>query len=542
MMKVMLSTAPASERMVQSTPQPSTGILYLGSMLQKQAKFGFGKAADVKLIDAGMDRMELARAIKQFQPDVFGFTCYEMILDETRDFCRFINLVSPDTRIFLGGATPTMVPDFVLKYTGANAVLRGEADFTLRLAIEGLAQGKKLESLDIPGLVSRDGSRIITTASSSQIPFISREDYLRIDPIIDLLYGTGYRAMGFGFSRGCPNYRCSFCIITPSTNYRRLETDSVVRILREISRIPGVEWMVFNDALFGGGKAGAKEIMSRLEKENFSFKDGFSAQMSVDMLLANGEFGQREADIEMLKMMNRLKMGCDIGIESLSESLLVKFNKFRYTYNEIKRLIRAMKQESVDGEGAVMLSSVDSVCEETIENVRRSFEVAGEFGYAPLSVIQYAIPYMGTEEYSKYMNAESKAKDIPEFMAIRNGKYLMSLMATETMNKDYPVILDGAIPLRDPIYQAAWKMIALNGHSIEQELAEILNGPRLFSTVGRPAAHLIRELAAMEKAAFAFNGERADNVKKMAADALMFIEQMSHELSGIVSSIRAEFA
>lgn len=127
-------------------------------------------------------------------------------IDDIRKFSR-------DIPVVLGGIHATMFDRYVLSTTGANFVIRGEAEAALPRLCRALESGGSPE--DIPGLTyKRISGKIVRNPaapklSAGEIAKFPLPDYSQIPPGV-------YTGLGIESSRGCP-FDCIFC----STSYRR---------------------------------------------------------------------------------------------------------------------------------------------------------------------------------------------------------------------------------------------------------------------------------------------------------------------------------
>ncbi len=434
-------------------------MLYLASMLGKQRKLGLPKTADVMLEDPNIDGSR--ERISRFGPDVFGVTAYELNLDEVRELLAAVKELDPGTSCFVGGPAATSVPDYVLHFTGADAVFLGEADLTFRKVIEHLDSGGKLRDVDAEGVLVRDGDNV---EGNRKKPFLPQDVYEAIEPdmglIAELHSVAGYHAIDFSFSRGCPAPRCTFCQISPVSGHRRLSDEKAVRIMKEIATFCRRAAMTFGDGTFGGGKEGAKSLLSMMEREGIHFPLMF-AEVSVEMLLEDGELGPRKADTELMRMMRDANLCFEVGIDNLTENQLKKFNKFRYTFDEICRMFEGMREAGLHGYGGIHLAGTDTVCEDVVECMKRAFEIKNRFGRKIIDVSDTVTPFVGTGEYRKFMRFadDDNSAAAALLMTFQELGYMTDISEYEP---DNPFLLRHTPVIRD---QLLFKVLFLDYHA-----------------------------------------------------------------------------
>ncbi|MBS3056371.1 MAG: radical SAM protein [Candidatus Aenigmarchaeota archaeon] len=421
-MKILLATTPMSaDYNDDAKVRPSTGMLYLGSMLGHQRNFNMRELpAEVRIDELNrMTNHERERALTTYGPDVVCVTPYEMNWKEVREYFDMVSETASGALKMIGGQSVTDIPKSMLRLTGADAAFRGEADFTYRQAMEKLCRGEPLENLaEINGVYVRKSNEIIETANSRKLPKLSQQELEDIDINYDLMHESweqaGYNKMDFVFSRGCPNRTCSYCRFSPSMSYRELSLEKRMQIMREISRLPGIEFFAFGDSLYGGGRDGAKELTRRLVKENFGLT--YVAETSVDMFLDDGEFGYRKPEAYLMKMMvDAGFITIEVGVDNLSHNGLRKMNKYRYTSEEAMNVIHEMVNTRLHPGVPILLKTVDSVPEEVLETVFNTLKILRKHGDRKhrgdgvyLTVSDWATPFVNTGEYRKLIKLFEK--------------------------------------------------------------------------------------------------------------------------------------
>jgi hypothetical protein len=510
-MKVMLSNTPLGKtqrmglRTDERTLRPSTGILYLASMLGKQRRLGLSRIADVMLEEPNVTGS--AARIGRYGPDIFGVTAYEFNLDEVKGLIADVKGQSPDTLCFVGGPAATKVPRYVMSFTGADAVFRGEADMTFRNVVAHIKNGGKLKDVRERGVSVRDGKSIIETSGSGERPHISMNTFEMIDPDIGLIHDlqslASYEGIDFSFSRGCPSPTCSFCQISTVPGHRRLSDEKAISILKEISGIPGVRVLVFGDGTFGGGNGGARRLLRMIQDEGLAFPYGMYAELSVEMLLQKGELGQRSPDPELLSLMKETGLRhFEIGIESLSEDQLRKFNKLRFTFDEVCGIFDAIESVGLNGFGPIHLMGIDTVSEEVVDTITKAFMLQARFGPDILSVCDTVIPFVGTGEYQKFMRYmredPSGATRVRKMLEQVDG--IVDISGYEF---HAPYLLKYSLPVKD-------EHLLRSSLSLDPNMVDLVGmlPSNLLEEVGYDAFTMLLQLSKLEDALSGGNGDR----------------------------------
>ncbi len=151
-------------------------------------------------------RDQLDRAIKEFKPDIIGFSSYEMSFEWIKSTSDYLKKNNPSVPIIVGGYHATLSPEEVLAHHSIDMVCIGEGEYPLHELLESLKKGEVDKS--IFNLWFKDSGKIIRNplrplmANLDDLPFVDRE-----------LFTSDNRKNGFleiMASRGCP-FDCTNC-------------------------------------------------------------------------------------------------------------------------------------------------------------------------------------------------------------------------------------------------------------------------------------------------------------------------------------------
>ena len=233
----------------------------------------------------------LLEAIQNYSPDIVGLTCTTFNRGMVKNTCQLLRLTFPHIRIVLGGVHVSFMYEQALRDYGADYVVIGEGEVTLRELCDALDGKQPLAH--IKGIAYLDGDNLITTAA--------REPVKNLDdiPIPDYSFaGELMRKSGMGFvisSRGCP-VQCSFCS-TSSYWGQKVRTNSPQRVVDEMEALVtvyGVKKIFFHDDTFNLGFARVREICSEITSRGLSVEWGVSCRVNpvsqemIDMMVAAG--------------------------------------------------------------------------------------------------------------------------------------------------------------------------------------------------------------------------------------------------------------
>ena len=179
----------------------------------------------------GMDREEIAGAIRSRGPDLVGISCsFTAYSREALDVAAIVKEVDANVVTVMGGTHPTVFPEEVLKDNNVDYVIRGEGETPFFELVRALGAAGSRELSSISGLSFRRGSTFHVGGinAESDIDLVPARDILPVES-----YRIGKRPYTFFLtSRGCP-FNCAFCG-KPPLPYRRRSLDAVEK---EISGI-----------------------------------------------------------------------------------------------------------------------------------------------------------------------------------------------------------------------------------------------------------------------------------------------------------------
>jgi anaerobic magnesium-protoporphyrin IX monomethyl ester cyclase len=280
-----------------------------------------------KMCDA---REEIRGNLCSFMPDIVGLTCSTFNRGFVREMIGIIRGVGLGIKIVVGGVHASFCYDQILNQYGADVVVIGEGEYTLRELCNALEKNIPLES--VKGIAYKENGKVIRTSL--------REALGNLDdlPMPDYSYAKHFierSKMAFIItSRGCP-VRCMFCS-TSSYWGQKVRMNSVPRVVDEMEMVISrfkVKKIFFYDDTFNLGisrvKAICKEIIDRGIKVDWACSCRVTP-VSEDMIAAMVEAGCRHI--------------C-WGVEAGSEEILKKINK-KITLSQIRNAFELSKKYS----------------------------------------------------------------------------------------------------------------------------------------------------------------------------------------------------
>jgi radical SAM superfamily enzyme YgiQ (UPF0313 family) len=182
------------------------GLLHLGTVAKQEGwdiRYVLVKDNDFTVVDD---------MIKEFKPDLFGFTLYSGNHIQVFDYLRTFRKAYPDIQTSLGGPHPTYFPGSCKKYVDYVVVSEGFNSF------RNILRGKVR-----PGIIHLSKSEPFTIAEREQF-YKDCPDHLK-SPIKSVITQTG-----------CP-FSCAYCF--NSSNLDVIANDLTVKQIKEMSAVVG---------------------------------------------------------------------------------------------------------------------------------------------------------------------------------------------------------------------------------------------------------------------------------------------------------------
>lgn len=306
-------------------PYPPLGTLYAAALLRER---GFS----VALFDSMLEDPErgFPEALRRHQPrivaifeDNFNFLS-KMCLSRMRLVAHGmidIAKASGATVVVHGSDSSDHLEEYLRQ--GADAVLLGEAEWTLLELVESLLSESGRELRDIRGLAffdRRSGAVLQTPrrplmTDLDALPFPAR-DLLQLDRYRDAWERAhGFFSLNLVASRGCP-YRCNWCakpIYGDSFHFR--SADSVAEEMRELKEQCGAEYLWFADDIFGLKARWVQQLTESVELRDAALP--FKMQSRVDLM--------KQDTVQALRRSGCMEVW--MGVESGSQKILDAMEK-----------------------------------------------------------------------------------------------------------------------------------------------------------------------------------------------------------------------
>jgi radical SAM superfamily enzyme YgiQ (UPF0313 family) len=312
-------------------------------------------------------------AIKEFQPDVVGFTAFtsnKAIALQYAKKCGNLGL-----RAVIGGHAATFDWKTILNSSGVDAVVCGEGEYPLIALLDSWETGR--EPSRVPGLhlkSTNDYHPAVRISNFDELPTMDF-DLIDIKPYIDR------EALGMVTSRGCP-YSCLFC--SCQSMWSKIVTyRSIDNIIIELDNIVDRynydgKFFTFFDDTFTLDRKRILDFCISLKKRSYTIT--WKAMTRVDRV-----------DPELLKTM--YEAGCRhvvFGIEATTDEDLSRLQK-GFTTDQAKRAVAHANKTGLVTEGYFIIGFPWQRREDLFSTVDRirEFDVA-------IPRLSCLTPYPGT--------------------------------------------------------------------------------------------------------------------------------------------------
>ncbi|MCW5803569.1 MAG: B12-binding domain-containing radical SAM protein [Deltaproteobacteria bacterium] len=195
--------------------------------------------------------------------DLVGLMTDPDSLHHTVCIAKHIKLLSPYTRVCLGGPTSSPIARMLLeRVPSIDLVVRGEGEITFAELVEQLVRGHTPQG--VAGVSWRDGARVVENPSRRLVENLDRLPMPAFEAF-DMAAGA---PLYLDVGRGCP-FSCRFCATAPFWE-RNFRMKSVRRIIDEICVVRdryGREHVNFSHDLFTANRNFVEHFCARLVEE-----------------------------------------------------------------------------------------------------------------------------------------------------------------------------------------------------------------------------------------------------------------------------------
>ncbi len=336
-MKVQLFVPPGgyfAERWSKGSSMPPLGLLYIGTVLEKQGH-------SVQIVPADILNLswnQIKKKIHDFKPDIIGVTSTTENRFQSFKLVRIAKNTFPQAITVMGGPHASMAAQDCLEHIKElDIVVCGEAERTMVDLCQALEKKQNGQLSSIRGIGFRSSGK--TQINPPQVP-IENLDSLPF-PDFQLVpfekYNFLFEVPGHGAlpsvnimsSRGCP-FNCSFCA-TPINWGRKVRTRSPENIINEIEHLIqdyNAKVIFFFDDTFNSNPKRVEKICDMIIERNLDIF--FKCDVRIDLM-----------DKPLLTKMKQaglfhLSFGLEAGSEKVRNEIVNKKLEISDFHNLIK--------------------------------------------------------------------------------------------------------------------------------------------------------------------------------------------------------------
>jgi radical SAM superfamily enzyme YgiQ (UPF0313 family) len=362
---------------------PPLSLAYCAALIE-------GAGLDVEILDAVALRLRPDKVLDWIRDKDYCLVAISAATPSIADDLAMADSIkeqSPKTFVALLGPHVSIFSEQALAESRADAVVRGEPEYTMVELASALAAGGPIEN--IRGLTLRAEDRVIHLDDRPPADDLDSMPF----PARHLLPMDRYRSAVWGkkpfttmlSSRGC-HYGCSYCPyrIGHGTKWRARSAKNVVDEIEECVRRHGVREILFRDPLFTADKERAIEISDLIVERGI--KVDWRCETRADL-----------ASEEMIDAFARA--GCreiNFGVESGSPEILERVRRVAIPRERIRAIFERCRRVGIE----TMAFFIIGLPGETEQTVEQTIELALEL--CP-DVVQFtaATPYPNTPYYER---------------------------------------------------------------------------------------------------------------------------------------------
>jgi anaerobic magnesium-protoporphyrin IX monomethyl ester cyclase len=371
---------------------------------------------------ARIDEKAIADKVKDLpKPYVFGISVLTSQAGRAYEIVEMLKKEYSDCVIIMGGIHVTALPSEGLE-NGADVVVRGEGEVTLKSLYEALRAGTDWS--EIPGIsyINSDGE-LHSTADALLVRDLDEIPMFPYELFDDSRYDMGF----ITGARGCP-YKCSYCSqrLMTGLTYRYHSPKRIVENLEILINKFHQTHITFYDDNFSVNRGRVKELTDAIVEAGLAEKASFGIQTRADNLY--------DEIMPYLKRANftAVSFGLETAVERLAE-VIVKDQTVQTHTEAIERC----RKWGID----VTLNMIFGLPTETREDRLASYEYVIKHGCA-FTKFNNLIPYPGTKTYNL-------TKDTPQIQVMKHwSNFNSTLTGTRSIFDTTPLafVPEGTTP------------------------------------------------------------------------------------------------
>jgi len=329
----------------------------------------------------------------------------------------------------LGGHGPSPEPEYFLRKTHADTVVRGEGEVTILELLDAIEHHKPLNT--ISGIAYLENGKFVVTEKRSlindvdTIPFSAYDlfpmDYYRLLRFAHVTNNDFVMSVLSG--RGCP-FKCNFCY-RMDEGFRPRSSEGIIEEIKLLKNKYGVTYIMFSDEL----------LMSSESRTISLYEDFLRASINIKWECAGRLNYAKPKVLQLMK-----KAGCvfiSYGIESVDDNVLKNMNK-ALSVDQINKGIEATLKAEISPGFNIIFGNIGE--DKEILNKGVEFLLKYDDG-AQLRTIRSVTPYPGSPLYY-YAIKKGLLKDCADFYENKHvNSDLLSVNFTNLTDEEFNMCL-----------------------------------------------------------------------------------------------------
>ncbi len=353
---------------------PPIGLAYIGAYLRQHGH-------RVRIIDAEVEKLGIKQIAERVKDAcLVGITTTAPIYSSALELANTIKRLNSKTKVVFGGPQATFLDTESLERSAADAVVRGEGEFTMQEIASSLESDPSRSMEGIAGVTYKEAGMIVKNpdreliANLDDIPFPARD-------LLPMERYTPPESTGVVSSRGCP-FRCIFCASSKLYN-KKFRSRSAQNVFEEVTQLvaKGYKNVTMLDDNFILNKERAFAFADLVEEHNVKFE--FSCTGRVDSI-----------DEDLLHRLH--DVGCTglfFGVESASDETLTLIKK-GFTTDQVIDAFSTLKHHDIPTTASFMLGLPGDDARKVANTINLAKHISPDF-----AMFSVTTPYPGTELY-----------------------------------------------------------------------------------------------------------------------------------------------
>ena len=300
--------------------------------------------------------LNIVTDLYQEKPDVIGFSCYIWNIEETIHVLRMLRVVSPHTKIVLGGPEVSYDVHYWLKRLEGlvDYIVMGEGEYSFKQLLQYFNEEIPVE--EVPGIAYLQDGKMQIHPQPKKIdlrelpsPFRFEEDRASLSKRIQYIET----------SRGCP-FSCQFCLSSIEVGVRYFNREKIKDDIRYLME-NGAKTIKFVDRTFNISRSYAMEMFQFLIDEH---KPGvvFQFEITADIMRPEViDFLNENAPKGLFRF--------EIGVQSTND-YTNELVKRKQNFEKLKRTVTMVKD---GGKIDQHLDLIAGLPEEDYDSFRKTF-------------------------------------------------------------------------------------------------------------------------------------------------------------------------